>query len=271
MNIDNQLLNKMAKKHKKLFESYSINPGAYQIQNNDFFLVSYKKKGISGCAVLSPQCPDDTVMYMEAFDSLLEHAQLTTLILRHAGDRADINMSSFYTVKQFLEDVIYDVELRQEDKNVFETCLSAILKILELQEYLIKSFEEFYLKVTKLHEGEINVITKDDIEEMVNYLGEVGYIQYTQLLTQYRTISKFGYIKNTSEPNISKYITDDVSSYLVEFSSHKKQLNEQIKSITYQTEMDRLTKEEHIEVEKKNFRQNLEKTNASLRKKLRFP
>lgn len=272
MNTDNKLLNKLVKKHKKLFETYTINPGAYQLNNNSYLLANYYKGNkLSGCAVISPQSDSNKNEYSEAFDSLLEHAELTTLILKHAGDRADSNMDSFLTIKNFLENILSEVELTEENKIFFENSLNEINIIVELQERLIELYKTFYSQTERLHTGEKDTITRRDIDEAANYLGEVGYIQYRQLVANYNSISKFKHIININNPEINKYIRDDVKRYLVEFSQHETRQKKRIDSISYQPHMDRLTKKEHIEVEKKNFYQNLERTNVSSRRDLRFP
>ncbi|TFJ90237.1 hypothetical protein [Lentibacillus salicampi] len=210
---------------------------------------------------------------MEAFDALMEFAQLTSAILTHAGERSNSNMHAFTTMQKFLSDVLNEtgIHLTQENKSVFNYCLDRINLILELQERMVKIYNDFQQKNQKFHDGDEENFTRQDMDEAANYLGEIGYIQYRQVLGIYEYIPKFKYIKELNNPEIKKFITADVKGYLTEFSKGEKEQLKNVEHITYQPNMEELTKEEHIELEKEVFYKNLAKTNALSRKELRHP
>jgi hypothetical protein len=70
---------------------------------------------------------------------------------------------------------------------------------------------------------------------------------------------------------VNEHITTAVKKYLAEFSKDEEGQRKNVEHITYQPNMDELTKEEHIELEKDIFYKNLAETNASSRKDLRYP
>ncbi len=143
--------------------------------------------------------------------------------------------------------------LDQETKEVFEYCLESTNNILELQKRLIDIYNDYYNKEMKYFEGELESFTRKDIDEAANCLGEIGYIQYQQLVANYESIPKFKYIKELSNPEVKKHINSTVKRYLDEFSINANKQRKVIEDLTYQPNMAELTKEEHIEVEKRVF------------------
>ncbi|MBY7142369.1 hypothetical protein KFZ56_04520 [Virgibacillus sp. NKC19-3] len=228
---------------------------------------------MTDCAVISPTSQSGKDEYLEAFDALMEYAQLTTAILTHGGERSSANMDAFTTMRKFLTDVLNESEsqLTQKSRNTFDFCLERINVILSLQERIIEIYNDFQQKNQNFHDGYEENFTRQDMEEAANYLGEIGYIQYRQIVANYETIPKFKYIKELNSPEVKRYITSNVKGYLSIFSKGEKKQLKNIEHVTYQPNMEELTKEEHIEVEKEVFYNNLAKTNALSRKELRHP
>ncbi|WP_174614158.1 hypothetical protein [Virgibacillus ihumii] len=274
MYYDNPLVKKEAKKHKRFLESFTINPGSFLINNNQYFFVNYYRgKKMTDCAVVSPTSKAEKSEYLMAYDALMEYAQLTVSIMSFGAEKATADMHAFTTLQQFFTDVLNNGEnyLKQEDKKEIAYCLERINLILDLQDRLGKIYEEFYQKTKKFHEGFIENFTNSDIEEAVNYMGEIDYIQYKQLVANYESIPKFKYIKELEIPELKKYKTNAVRSYLEEFSINQGRQRKRIDSLKFQTDMETLTKEEHIEGAIKDFYRNLAETNASSRKRMRYP
>ncbi|GGK08663.1 hypothetical protein GCM10007063_33830 [Lentibacillus kapialis] len=274
MRYDDPLVEKEAKKHKKFFETFTINPGSYRINNHHYFFVNYYKwKKMTDCAVVSPTSRAERSEYMEAFDALMEHAQLTTLILKHGGERSSANMDAFTTMKKFLSDVLNEGgnHLTQESKDIFNFCLERIQVILNLQERIINIYDDFQQKNQKYHDGDEENITRQDMEKKAKYLGEIDYIQYRQVVAIYEYIPKFKYIKELNDPEVKKHMTTAVKRYLTEFSKGEEEQLENIERVKFQPNMEELTREEHIEGAKKDFYKNLEETKALSRKELRYP
>src|SRR5699024_2918028 len=253
---DDALVAKEAERHKKIFETFTINPGSYRINNHDYFFVNYYRfNKMTDCAVVSPVSQAGKNEYMEAYDALMEFAQLTSSILNNGGERAEANMDSFTTMKTFLSGVLNDTgdSLDQESRSVFKYCLERIDLILNLQERMIELYRDFLQKNQKYHEGDKENFTRQDMNEAANCLGEMGYIQYKQVVSIYEFIPKFKYIKKLNNPKVNEHITTAVKKYLAEFSKDEEGQRKNVEHITYQPNMDELTKEEHIELEKDIF------------------
>ncbi|WP_404451916.1 hypothetical protein LG329_16435 [Virgibacillus necropolis] len=273
MYYNHQSVKKEAKKHKKFLESFIIDPGSFRINNCDYFLVNYQRgEKITGCAVVSPNSNAGKTEYLEAFDSLLEFSVLTYLFVDHAEKRVNVYMYPHTLMQKFLMDVLKEVcnHLTSEEKNVFEYCLERIDLMLELQGRIQEMYGEFEQKAKRYRDGVEEEITKQDIEEAANYLGEVGFIQYRQVVAVYEYIPKFRYIKEMNNPEVKKYITTTVDGYLDEFSINEEEHRKNVERISIQPNMSDLTKEEHIELEKSEIYKNLTNINVSSRKELRF-
>ncbi|WP_079527888.1 hypothetical protein [Halobacillus hunanensis] len=262
---------KEAKKHKKLLESFIIDPCSFRINNCDYFLVNYQRgKTITGCAVVSPNSNAGKKEYLEAFDALLEFSVLTSLFIDHAEKRVNAYMYPHTLMQKFLMDVLGEGCLTSEEKNVFDYCLERINLMLELQGRLQEMYGEFEQKAKRYRDGVEEELTKQDIEEAANNLGEVGFIQYRQVVAVYEYIPKFRYIKEMNNPEVKKYITATIDGYLGEFSVNEEEHRKNVERISLQPNMGDLTKEEHIELEKSMIYKNIAKINASSRKELRF-
>lgn len=166
----------------------------------------------------------------------MEFAQLTSLILDHGGRRSNADMDAFTTMKKFLLDVLNEigVHLSEESRDVFEYCLERINLILNLQGRIIDLYDDFQQKNQEFHNGVKENFTKQDMEEAANYLGEMGYIQYRQVLAIYKFIPKFKYIKRLKNPEVKKYITPAVKRYLAEFSQEQRKQLKNVEHVTYQ-------------------------------------
>lgn len=273
MYYNHPLVKKEAKKHKKFLESFIIDLGSFRINNSDYFMVNYfRGSKMTGCAVVSPNSNAGKMEYLEAFDALLEFSELTSLTLEHAGKRVNAYTYPHTMMQKFLMDVLKECRnhLTSEEKNVFDYCLERINLMLELQERIEEIYGEFHQKSKRYLDGVEEEFTKQDIEEAANYLGEVGFIQYRQVVAVYEYIPKFRYIKEMNNPEVKKYITATVEDYLGEFSEGEEEHRKNVDKLSFQPNMDDLTKEEHIELEKSRIYKNLAKINESSRKELRF-
>ncbi|MBY7142347.1 hypothetical protein KFZ56_04405 [Virgibacillus sp. NKC19-3] len=274
MRYDDPLVAKEAKKYKKLFETFTINPGSFRIDGQDYFFINfYKWKKITDCAVVCPTSEAGKDKYLEAFDALLEYSQAATLILTHGGDKASANMDAFTTMQKFLLSVLNEEgnHLMLEIREVFDYCLERINLILSMQKRVVEIYNDFQQKNQKYHDGYDENVTRRNIDETVNYLGELDFLQYQQIVAIYEYIPKFNYIKELNNPEIKKHITTAVKTYLAEFSKGEKEQLKNIESVKFQTNMDELTKEEHIERAKEDFYKNLSETNSETRRLLRYP
>ena len=266
-------LNKIAVKHKKIFEKYDINPGVFRINNNDYYFIIYKRSKITGYAIISPQFSNNTEEYIEAFKSLGKYYQYTGSVIKHIGFRARLNFDSFTTVQGFLKNVLTNINLSLENTRIFEKGLDAMNLIINHQNQLIKDYEVFLTKARKVESGEIKYITKDLLYHVLIDLSEFDYIQYTQMTTQYNHIPTFKEIfkKAKIESDIERFMDKAVETYLREFISSTSNLQRNIKEITHVSNLEQLSKEEHKEIARKTTAQNIEKLIEKHMKKLRHP
>ena len=274
MRYDDPLVKQEAKKHKKILETFVINPGSYRINNHEYFFANYYIwKKITDCAVVSPTSQAGRDEYLEAFDALLEYAQLTSLILTYAGASSNADTEDFTTLKKFFSNVLNEPgnHLSQETRDSFDFCLEKVNLIFSLQERILEIYNDFKQKNQKYHNGDEKNFSKQDIEEAVNYFAEIRYIQYRQALAMNECIPKFKYIKELNDPNVKKHKNIANKRYLAQYSKDDEEQFKEYEHATYQRNMEELTKEEHIEVEKEAFYKYLAETNASSMKELRHP
>ncbi|MBP1971436.1 transcriptional regulator of heat shock response [Virgibacillus natechei] len=273
MDINNDELNKLAKGHKKIFEKFTINYGTYKINNNDYYLVVYKRKKIKGLAIISSQSTKDINECLEALTWLTRYNQVRNLAFIHVDFRANINFDSFYTIKNFLEKVLQNVSLSADEKRIFEESDLALQTIINLQHQLISDYDKFLEKEKKVERGEIEVVTKEHINDVLHFINTFDFIQYKQLTEQYNTISAFKRIFKMVKDNPEIKVLSDsaVNTYLQEFVSSKANLQKNLKKVTHVPDLEQLSKEEHIEVARKTTLQSIDNVIARQKKMLRHP
>ena len=272
MNYQDPKLKDIAKKHKKILEKISIQPGGYVVNGNQFFLVVYRKKRIKGYTVISPQYPKNVSHYMEALDWLVKYSLYVTSLSEDGYFRASINMSSFEVVYAFLKQVTEQVNFKE--KPLFIECLNSVEYILNLQDELIDQYNEFNAEQNKLDQSLEEHFTKEYVNDLLQFVGELEYIQYTQLNTQYLTVDKFKEVYKIakSNPDIKQYLNYDVRFYLSKFSKGKKGFRKSLQNLSHKNKnMDQLTKEEHIAAVKQTALESAEVVKAKILKILRFP
>ncbi|WP_217589289.1 hypothetical protein [Lentibacillus saliphilus] len=237
-------------------------------------MVNYLRgKNIKGCAVISPNSKAGKGEYLEALKALLEYVVSMGSILSRGGERANANMDAFITMQYFLSNVLNDVgdKLTLETKHAFEFCLERVDLILKLQDRLIDICQKNNENADQYFKGELSNFTKEDMEEAVNDLGEIDYIQYKQLMAIYEYIPKFKHIRDLKNKDVDRLKTASVKKYILEFSKGEKEQLHTLKSIEFQPYMDTLTKEQHIEGAKSDFYKNLAQGLALTKKELRYP
>lgn len=263
----------IAKKHKRVFEKYGINPGIYRVNNHDYYFVYFERKKLTGYAIISPHCSSNSDEYKEAYDWLLKCSQLTNSVYINAGFKAKVDFTSFLSVRDYLEKALEREHLVNGDRELLQTCLHSLHLIIELQQQLIDGYKEFLSNAKQIQLKQNSLITKEYVNGILNFLGEFDYIQYTQMSTQYNTIDEFSklyeIIKHYSDLN--KALDEETKAYLKKFIQSKSNLYKNIKKLAFQPNMEQLSKEEHIKVAKKITLENIEKIKIESLKKLRYP
>lgn len=268
MDINNDELKELAEKHKKIFEKVTISYGAYKINQNHYYLVVYKRKKINGLAIISPQSTRDINECLEALTWLTRYNQFRNIAFIHVDFRANVNFDSFYAIKNFLEKVLQNVSLSSDEKRIFEESLLALQTIINLQHQLISDYETFLEKEKKVERGEIKVVTKEHIYDVLHFINTFDYIQYKQLTTQYNNISAFKEINKLARNNsdIKPFMNSAVKTYLEEFVISKANLRKNIKKVTHVPDLEQLSKAEHIEIARKTTLQNIDNIIARQKK-----
>ncbi|WP_067724813.1 hypothetical protein [Oceanobacillus damuensis] len=271
MSLVNPVLDKEAKQHKKMFETYKVNEKYVRIDGTEFFMVFYRKfNKHSGFAIISSRSGISTEAYYIAFEQLVLLYTNTSSIIKNGYDRAQINMQPFNETKIAIRQILQEANLLMEDKIVYERCINFLSTAINLQNRLIELTNQFQKKMEiKEREG----FSREDIDYILTTLAEIDYIQYIQLLDNYKRIDDFRQIKQNSEryPNMKSLLTTEVERHISEFASNKEKLQAEIQSISHFENMESFTKEQHMEAFKNKILVEQEEANISLRKEMRYP
>src|SRR5699024_10422359 len=146
MRYDDPLIKQEAKTHKKILETFLLNLSSYVLNNHEYFVVTnYMWKKKSDCGVISPTSQAGRDEYLEAFDALLEYAQLASLILTSAGASSNADTEDFTTLKKFFSNVLNEPgnHLSQETRDSFDFCLEKVNLIFSLQERILEIYNDF--------------------------------------------------------------------------------------------------------------------------------
>ncbi|MFD1851673.1 hypothetical protein [Oceanobacillus bengalensis] len=271
MNNTQKLLERQAKEHKKLFEKFMIDEKYLHLHGTEFHMVFYLKgKRNTGFGLISP----DSNVPLDSFDDALGKIALLYTnagsINQNGGQRARINMDPFNRTWECLDKILHEITLSDEQKYNYEYCYQALSQTMELQKEQVKLYDEFIqLMRMKIHEG----FQTEDIDYMLNVSGEMDYIQYKQLTSEFNSIDKYKYISEDihQKKELAKFVSFEVKRYLKQFASDKQKLQAEIQKVTYVDQMEKLTKEEHLELVKQKILREQEQGNINLRKEIRFP
>ncbi|WP_010098596.1 hypothetical protein [Ornithinibacillus scapharcae] len=267
-------IHELAKKHKKLFEKYFINPGGSLINEHEFYWVSYLRFGkLVGSAVISPSNITDKQEYEQAFYHLSKSSQLRSKLTKDGGFRANINMGTFTVMEKFLAAIQKEVILKN-DKQIVVDCHETMLSILSLQDSLVDIFKSYQQEEIKFHEGREKFDSIEYIEFVIDCICEIDYIQFTQLTLQYEAISKFNSLKRivNKNKNLKTHMTYEIKVYLEEFIKSKTDLLKSIKKLMYTSEINMQTsKLRHMEITREVLLETVREVTEELLQDLRFP
>src|SRR5699024_8871719 len=144
---------------------------------------------------------------------------------------------------------------------------------LDLQQELVEKYEQFVNENQKLYDGSKLYFTKDDVHDALDVIGDVEYIQYTQLTLQYEAIDDFKQLFTMAKKDrhLQAYLDSDTKTYLREFISSKANLKNNIKKLTYQKGMEELPKDQFKELVKRLTMENVAKVKKETRDDIRYP
>ncbi|GGA81474.1 hypothetical protein [Ornithinibacillus halotolerans] len=273
MDIHSVELHNIAKKYKRLFESYSINAGGCLINNHEFYWVNYYRLGkMVGHAVISPNEVMDKDEYKQAFHYLARSSQIRANLSTNGGFRARINMESFRIIERFLDNILLVVD--EEDKQVVSKCLGSIQSNLNLQDRIVEIYNSFHQKEEKIQKGEVKFCTDEYLEFTLDCLWEIEYLQYTQFTLQYDAIPLLEYIKKLTNKNrnVKKLVSSEINLYLKEFIKSKDSLFNSIKNLTFHPEIaPEVSKDRHMTLARDTLLKSIEEVTNEALKDLRFP
>ncbi|WP_067724811.1 hypothetical protein [Oceanobacillus damuensis] len=262
-------LNKQAKKHKKLFETYDINEKYVHVDGKDFYMVFYRKfNKHSGFGMLSSHPNPTKEEYNTAFELLVILYNNIASFKNNAFSRAKIPMEHFEKTNLFFEKVTKEVNLSEHERKIYNHCYNGAVKIMNLHKQLKKITKDFEMKtMTK------QCFTVSDLDYVQDVLAEFDYIQYTQAQIDYQLIDYYKFIKEhiKQDKMIQTLATADVKKYIDQLSDNKEKLRTEIESVSHVENMENMTMEEHMDAVKKYYLTIQDEGNKSLRKEIRYP
>lgn len=262
-------LNKQAKKHKKLFETYDINEKYVHVDGKDFYMVFYRKfNKHSGFGMLSSHPNPTKDEYNSAFEMLVILYNNTASFKNNAYSRAKIPMEPFEKTNLFFEKVTKEVNLSERERDIYNHCYNGAVKIMNLHKKLKKITKEFEMNTRNK-----KCFTVSDLDYVQDVLAEFDYIQYTQAQIDYQLIDDYKFIKEHIKQNkmVRSVATTDVKKYIDQLAENKEKLLAEIESVSHVENMENMTKEEHMNAVKKYYLTIQAEGNMSLRKEMRYP
>ncbi|WP_218144040.1 hypothetical protein [Lentibacillus persicus] len=262
-----------AKKYKKLFESFTVNPNHLTYQDKDFYAVFYRRFNTdTAFAIFSPQDNIQNEEHQVALEQIVILLNNWASIKNKGSLRNNIDMTAFYKTRHFLDNVLKSAVLSQAEEAAYTTCSITINKAIFLQSELNTLMEE-YKRFVDMKEADGSKFTVKEIEYIQDILAELDYIQYNQLKSDYDTIDSFQDVKDSISQNeaVNKMAEPDHKKYIEEFARNKDKLKKDLESITYFDDQSTFTKTEHMKAVKNRFVEKQRKELETLKKDLRHP
>ncbi|SEP98347.1 hypothetical protein [Piscibacillus halophilus] len=220
MNFDKKRLLELGKIHKKDFEKIEVNPYAYFIDDTPYYFVLYKSRFIGterGYAIISPTQSVDHNKSTEAFAAFFKFI-ITKKNIENGVDRTNVELSSHEEVKNYLEIVLKKESLDTNTKEIYRRAFETLDQMFKLQ----NEFNGLWNDAKKFLEmiDEKNIFSREELEQLLNYVPSLNLIQYKQLHKRYVNSDDFNYIyKNRNEltktnslikPNTLKGMTSQI-------------------------------------------------------------
>jgi len=269
--VDQTILD-TAKKHKKIFEKYWIDPHHLYLDDVNFYFAFYQRFNTTEMALLSSRSDVSTEQYKEAFELLTILINRMGAIQEVGMERKNISMKPFHKTKYFLEKVQSQAALSDSNKEVISKCSQFMSRAISLQNQMVelmKRYEQF--KDSK--ETENNQYTIQDVEQIHDFHAEMDYIQFTQGQTSYKAMDHFSTLSDiiTQNDTITGLADSEIKVYVKEFSRGKEKLKSALNEATYVDNLEELSKEQFIKTVQEDYLKRQKESNKSLIKDLRYP
>lgn len=269
--VDQDIQNK-AKKHKKIFEKYWVDPHHVCLDGSRFYLAFYQRFNATEMAVLSNQPEPSNEQYKEALEWLVILLNRIGAIQEVGMERKEINMKAFYKTRDFLEEAQHKAELAADEKEVVSKCLQSLKDAISLQNQMVELMEN-YEQYKESKEAENNQYTIQDVEKIHDFHAEMDYIQFTQGQISYKSMDHFKDLYDILVQNdaFGSLASSEIKQYIQEFSRGKEQLKSDLDEATYVENLEGLSKEQFMEAVQKDYMKRQEESNKSLIRNLRYP
>ncbi|MFC4558646.1 hypothetical protein ACFO3D_10540 [Virgibacillus kekensis] len=218
--LNQEKLIKLVKKHKKLFEHYFIKPYAYIVNDSLFYFASFERRGkTTGYAILSPNSNNESD-YMKAIKPLLHYAVSIGNISNDGKYRANVDFRILYEVRDYLKKVIEGNVLDSDNCIIYQRSLDIIQNMLDNQARLINTYKNAIEKFEQ--DKEKGYITDDDMQEMKGFIPIFMRLQYKQFVDRYDYREDFDVIyNNRNNKEIKQFDEFSDSNTLREMTSKK--------------------------------------------------
>lgn len=273
LNID-ESIQQEAKRYKKLFETFKVNPNHVRIEDIDYYISFYQKRITNNTEMVILTSPPKASKkkYEEAFNTLTFLIVISSNIKKYGTERRDIDMQAFYKTRTFLENVLDRAMLTQEERSSYKDCWDSLNTQIELQEKHIELMEE-YTAHCKKKEREGLTFFPEDIEYAKEVFLEMDYIQYKQLVINRDSIDLFEKINQDQKSNetVGDLSNFEINQFIKEFAKGERKLTKEINSVTYVEGLEGMTKKEHKESVWNYFQSGQKKRINSMKKDIRYP
>ncbi|SFA91099.1 hypothetical protein SAMN04488072_103216 [Lentibacillus halodurans] len=268
-----ETLQNRAKKHKKLFEKYWIEPNHLYFKGSHFYLSFYERFQKTEIGILSTQSEVSNADYKEAFEWLVILMNRMAAIQEVGMERKNINMKGFYKTRAYLEKTLEYATLSSNEKNIIDQCLHSMNDAISLQNRMVALMDEFE-QFREKKETEGNEFSVPEVEEVHDFHAEMDYIQFTQGQISYKSVDFFASLNqiiNQNETIKSIVNFEEVKQYIEEFSRGKDMLKSSLDEATYVDNLDQLSKEQFMKTVQEDYIKRQKESNKSLIKNLRYP
>ncbi|WP_100009946.1 hypothetical protein [Lentibacillus sediminis] len=266
--VDLNIQNK-AKKHKRVFEKYWVDPHHVNLEGNNYYMAFYQRFNATKMAVISSQPNANNDQYKEAFKWLVILINRMGAIHEVGMERKNISMMSFQKTRDFLENALSQADLSESEREVISKCLRFLNEAISLQSQMVELMDKY----EQYKKAKNNQFTTQDVEYIHDIHAEMDYIQFTQGNASYKTMDHFRTLSDVIAQNdtVGSLANSEIKQYVQEFSQGKEKLKSGLDEATYVDNLEDLSKEQFMKTVQEDYIKRQRESNKSLIKDLRYP
>lgn len=268
-------LMKLAKKHKRLFEEFSLNPFAFVINGHHFYLANYKKRGKVVCNAVISLDSNNKEEHLAALKWLTIFSSFITNLITMIGAKTKIDYIFMHNLDHYLQ---LWIENSSNEKYVqkVEKVRNGFKLILELQDELVSNYRLFEEKYTSVREK--GYFTEEDFAFVIKKGTELDRYQFLQIYIQYSFVDDcheiFSFMKETrwSQPKDreNKKILKEMGSKKTK-EEFQKSIEDFLEGISDGKHFMEKTKEEQLRLLEEELLKNGEELYKEILADLRYP